>query len=66
MKILNHDAYDASNNVFLGKSACGTAVWLDRAYVEADKRIVLGFIEPHFFAGFSGGAKGRCAGSGGH
>ena len=62
LKILNHDAYDASNNVFLGKSACGTAVWLDRAYVEADKRIVLGFIEPHFFAGFSGGAKGVAPG----
>ena len=29
-----------------------------RAYVEADRRIVLGFIEPHFMAGFSGGYKG--------
>ena len=29
-----------------------------RAYVEADKRIVMGFIEPHFMAGFSGGYKG--------
>ena len=27
-------------------------------YVEADKRIVVGFIEPHFMAGFSGGYKG--------
>ena len=31
---------------------------MNRAYVEADKRIVLGFIEPHFMAGFSGGYKG--------
>ncbi len=29
-----------------------------RAYVEADRRIVVGFIEPHFMAGFSGGYKG--------
>ena len=29
-----------------------------RDYVEADRRIVLGFIEPHFMAGFSGGYKG--------
>jgi len=31
---------------------------MNKAYVEADKRIVLGFIEPHFMAGFSGGYKG--------
>ena len=62
MRIRNHDAYDRSSNVHLGRSACGTDVWLDRAYVEADKRIVLGFIEPHFFAGFSGGPKGVAPG----
>ncbi len=62
LRIRNHDAYDRSNNVHLGRSACGTDVWLDRAYVEADKRIVLGFIEPHFFAGFSGGPKGVAPG----
>lgn len=62
LAIQNHDAYDESRNVFLGASACGTDVWLDRAYVEADKRIVLGFIEPHFFAGFSGGPKGVAPG----
>src|SRR4029077_15704183 len=33
-------------------------IQLHRAYVEADRRIVLGFIEPHFMAGFSGGYKG--------
>jgi nickel-dependent lactate racemase len=40
----------------------GTAVLLDRRYVEADIRIVTGFVEPHFFAGFSGGPKGVCPG----
>jgi nickel-dependent lactate racemase len=32
-------------------------VFLNRDYLEADRRIVLGFIEPHFMAGFSGGCK---------
>jgi len=58
LRILNHDAYADEKNVFVGRSARGGAAFLDKVYVEADKRIVLGYIEPHFFAGFSGGAKG--------
>jgi nickel-dependent lactate racemase len=42
----------------VGRSPEGQAVLLNREYVEADRRIVLGFIEPHFMAGFSGGYKG--------
>ncbi|MGI6611058.1 MAG: nickel-dependent lactate racemase [Limnochordia bacterium] len=41
----------------VGRLADGTTVELHHAYVEADFRILLGFIEPHFFAGFSGGPK---------
>ena len=62
VKIVNHDAYDPEANVDLGESRCGTPVHLSRAYVEADRRIVAGFIEPHFFAGFSGGPKGVAPG----
>ena len=40
----------------------GTPVLLDRRYVEADLRIVTGFVEPHFFAGWSGGPKATCPG----
>ena len=40
----------------------GTPVLLQRHYVEADVRIVTGFVEPHFFAGFSGGPKAVCPG----
>lgn len=40
----------------------GVPVRLDRAYVEADLRILTGFVEPHFFAGWSGGPKGTCPG----
>lgn len=35
----------------------GVPVWLNRIWVEADARITTGFVEPHFFAGFSGGPK---------
>ncbi|HEY5024720.1 MAG TPA: nickel-dependent lactate racemase [Acidimicrobiales bacterium] len=40
----------------------GAPVRIDRRYVEADLRILTGFVEPHFFAGFSGGPKGACPG----
>lgn len=40
----------------------GTTAWISRLYMEADFRIVTGFIEPHFMAGFSGGRKGICPG----
>jgi nickel-dependent lactate racemase len=44
--------------VKVGHSQFGCDVYLNKEYVEADFRIVTGFIEPHFFAGFSGGPKG--------
>ncbi|HWQ33387.1 MAG TPA: nickel-dependent lactate racemase [Blastocatellia bacterium] len=57
-RIVNHNAHDAATMKFAGKTADGRDVYFNREYVEADKRIVLGFIEPHFMAGFSGGYKG--------
>ncbi|MBA2480427.1 MAG: nickel-dependent lactate racemase [Planctomycetes bacterium] len=56
-RILNHDCHDQDALVHEGSSSCGGECWLDRAYVEADLRIATGFIEPHFYAGFSGGSK---------
>jgi nickel-dependent lactate racemase len=58
VRIVNHDAFDPAQNVFVGTTRAGGKGALDRVYVEADRRIVVGFIEPHLFAGFSGGAKG--------
>ena len=40
----------------------GHPVLIDPRYLEADVRILTGFVEPHFFAGFSGGPKGVCPG----
>lgn len=58
VRVVNNHAREAAEQVHLGTSPTGGAVWLNREYVEADVRIATGFIEPHFFAGFSGGPKG--------
>ena len=58
VKIINHHCHNKDELVNLGTSRFGCDVYLNKAYVEADFRIVTGFIEPHFFAGFSGGPKG--------
>jgi nickel-dependent lactate racemase len=57
-RCLQHDAEDAANLVSLGNTSRGNAVRINRHFLEADVRILTGFIEPHFFAGFSGGPKG--------
>ena len=57
-RVVNHSAHDPSTLVPAGMSPDGHRVLMNREYVEADRRIVLGFIEPHFMAGFSGGYKG--------
>src|SRR6185369_1517814 len=56
-RVVNHDSHDTSTLAGAGVGADGHPVLLNREYVNADRRIVLGFIEPHFMAGFSGGAK---------
>jgi nickel-dependent lactate racemase len=58
LKVINHNAYDDDSMIEV-RPAVGhqPALKFNRAYVEADKRILVGFIEPHFMAGFSGGYK---------
>jgi nickel-dependent lactate racemase len=55
-KILIHDC-DSPDMVYLGKLPSGGDLILNRLAVEADLLAAEGFIEPHFFAGFSGGRK---------
>jgi nickel-dependent lactate racemase len=54
---LQHDCHDDANLVALGETNLGHPVRINRMYMEADARILTGFIEPHFFAGYSGGPK---------
>ncbi|KAA0955855.1 nickel-dependent lactate racemase [Sporosarcina sp. ANT_H38] len=58
IRIINNNCHDEETLVNLGHSKYGCDVYLNKEYVESDFRIVTGFIEPHFFAGFSGGPKG--------
>jgi nickel-dependent lactate racemase len=58
IRVINHHCHNKDELVNVGHSQFGCDVYLNKEYVEADFRIVTGFIEPHFFAGFSGGPKG--------
>lgn len=58
IRVINHEAFDEKELVHVGCNTYGSHVYLNKTYMEADFRIVTGFIEPHFFAGFSGGPKG--------
>ena len=55
--IINHNAFDPDTLTLAGYTGSHEPVYLNSTYCEADIRIVTGFIEPHFFAGYSGGPK---------
>lgn len=57
VRVVNHDARNESELTWMGRLGNNVPVWLNRHWVEADIRITTGFVEPHFFAGFSGGPK---------
>ena len=57
-RVLNHEPENPEAHIQVGVTRDGTPALLNRHVVEADVRIITGFIEPHFFAGFSGGPKG--------
>lgn len=56
--IVNHEPENPEALIEVGKTHDGTPALLNKHAINADLRIVTGFIEPHFFAGFSGGPKG--------
>jgi len=56
-RVVNHDSRDDASLEFVGTTTTGVPVHLNRAWMSADVRITTGFVEPHFFAGFSGGPK---------
>ncbi|MBN1361772.1 MAG: nickel-dependent lactate racemase [Sedimentisphaerales bacterium] len=56
-RIVQNDANDRDSHALAGTTDSGNAIWIHRDYLACDLRILTGFIEPHFFAGFSGGGK---------
>lgn len=55
--IVMHDAYKDEEMTFKGILPSGGELWVNKLVDECDLLISEGFIEPHFFAGFSGGRK---------
>ncbi|MDF1513882.1 MAG: nickel-dependent lactate racemase [Anaerolineae bacterium] len=55
-RMVQHNAW-STDLVEVGCNSCGRQVRVNRDYMQASKRILTGFVEPHFFAGFSGGPK---------
>lgn len=57
-RIVNHDSRETPALREIARDPRGEPVLVRRDYLDADLRIVTGFIEPHLFAGYSGGGKG--------
>ncbi|MDD3625754.1 MAG: nickel-dependent lactate racemase [bacterium] len=56
-RIFVHDARKKEDMIYLGKSRNGTPMWVNKLGVEADRILIIGSVEPHYFAGFTGGRK---------
>lgn len=55
-RIMVHDAR-RDEMVYLGTSRAGTEMYVNKAGVEADRILAIGSVEPHYFAGYTGGRK---------
>jgi len=56
-RIVQNNAGEKAEFAHVGTTASGNRIELNKEILEYDLRILTGFIEPHFFAGFSGGGK---------
>ncbi|MEM1607012.1 MAG: nickel-dependent lactate racemase [Candidatus Bathyarchaeia archaeon] len=55
--IIDHDAESESSLIYIGETSFGTRLSVNRHVINSDLVILTGLIEPHFFAGYSGGRK---------
>jgi nickel-dependent lactate racemase len=62
VRTIDHDAYDHDSFVSLGTTDRGVPVQVNRALTEFSKVLLLGGINFHYFAGFTGGRKSICPG----
>jgi len=56
-RIVQNDSFDPSTQVRVGVTSKGHETWLNAELMRCDLKVLTGFIEPHLFAGFSGGGK---------
>lgn len=64
-RVVDHDALDAANLVHVGDTSEGVPIVVNRCVAESDLVIASGLVEPHQYAGYSGGAKTTIIGAGG-
>lgn len=57
VKVINHDPYSKENLVYLGRTSRGSEIYINKTFIEADVKILVGDIEYHQFFGYGGGAK---------
>ena len=55
--ICAHDSKKEEDMVYLGTSKNGTEMLVNKIGVDADKIVIIGSVEPHYFAGYTGGRK---------
>ena len=56
-EIIQNDANNHELHEYVGTTVSGNKIYLNKKILNCDLKILTGFIEPHFFAGFSGGGK---------
>ena len=56
-RVANHRCRDRQDMVLVGHIGDGVPAYVNRLYVESDLKVLTGFIEPHLWAGYSGGRK---------
>jgi nickel-dependent lactate racemase len=61
-EVTSHNARDESSIKRIGYTNSGTPIEINRTYLESDLKIVVGLVEPHFMAGYSGGRKSVAVG----
>jgi nickel-dependent lactate racemase len=64
-RLVQNDSFDPDTQVRIGVTQRGHEVWINRDVAACDVKVLTGFIEPHFFAGFSGGGKALMPGMAG-
>ncbi|MBD3198120.1 MAG: nickel-dependent lactate racemase [Candidatus Lokiarchaeota archaeon] len=57
IEIIDHEATDKNSLVNLGSTSDGIPIYINKHYYNSDLKILTGYVEPHFFFGFSGGRK---------
>ncbi|WP_321992570.1 nickel-dependent lactate racemase [Marispirochaeta aestuarii] len=62
VQVKNHNCKNDKGLSYLGTTARGSEIYINRFYMESDIRILTGLVESHFMAGASGGRKSICPG----